>query len=101
MSDLEWLQNWYAEMCDGDWEHLYGVSIETLDNPGWHVRIDLRETAYATAELSPIHSDNGPTDWLNCSISNHIFDGCGDSSKLSSILATFRACIENHQIQFK
>jgi hypothetical protein len=31
---LPWLQGWYATQCDGDWEHEYGVSIETLDNPG-------------------------------------------------------------------
>ncbi|WP_239135544.1 Imm53 family immunity protein, partial [Actinoplanes derwentensis] len=27
---LTWLQGWYATQCDGDWEHEYGVSIETL-----------------------------------------------------------------------
>jgi hypothetical protein len=32
---LTWLQAWYAEQCDGDWEHQFGVSVETLDNPGW------------------------------------------------------------------
>jgi|GEM_PF-3181522 len=33
------LTNWYQNQCDGDWEHKYGVSIETLDNPGWIVKI--------------------------------------------------------------
>lgn len=28
------LQQWYHSMCDGDWEHCYGVKIETSDNPG-------------------------------------------------------------------
>ena len=31
---LEWLMNWYESNCDGDWEHSYGVKIESLDNPG-------------------------------------------------------------------
>jgi hypothetical protein len=31
---LEWLMRWYAAHCDGEWEHTYGVVIDTLDNPG-------------------------------------------------------------------
>jgi len=34
----------YRGQCDGDWEHSYGVKIETLDNPGWLVTIDLTDT---------------------------------------------------------
>ncbi len=35
---------WYSENCDGDWEHQYGVSVTTMDNPGWDVKIDVAET---------------------------------------------------------
>ena len=38
------LEEWYARQCNGDWEHHYGVRVETIDNPGWRVRIDLAET---------------------------------------------------------
>lgn len=41
---LNWLQAWYADQCNEDWEHEWGVKIETLDNPGWSVSIDLEET---------------------------------------------------------
>ena len=38
MSDeLSWLQQWYSAHCDGEWEHGFGVTIATLDNPGWSV----------------------------------------------------------------
>lgn len=37
--------NWYVRECDDDWEHSYGVKIDTLDNPGWTIAIDLRETS--------------------------------------------------------
>jgi hypothetical protein len=46
------LQEWYGEQCDGDWEHQSGICIETLDNPGWFVRIDLAGTALADRTLS-------------------------------------------------
>jgi hypothetical protein len=41
MSDdnLTWLTQWYLAECNDDWEHSYGV-----DNPGWTLKIDLRET---------------------------------------------------------
>src|SRR3954469_18783567 len=45
MSDvLDQLQRWYAQHCNGEWEHSYGISIQTLDNPGWRVKIDLHQT---------------------------------------------------------
>ncbi|KAA2301834.1 rhodanese-related sulfurtransferase, partial [Clostridioides difficile] len=25
MDTLKWIQSWYYENCDGDWEHSYGV----------------------------------------------------------------------------
>ncbi len=40
---LAWLQDWYRSRCDGTWEHSYGVKIDTLDNPGWLVTVDLGE----------------------------------------------------------
>jgi hypothetical protein len=44
MNQLEFLPKWYKSKCDGDWEHTYGIKIETLDNPGWIITIDLEET---------------------------------------------------------
>ena len=41
---IDWIENWYESHCDGDWEHDFGVSIDTLDNPGWLVKINLDDT---------------------------------------------------------
>ena len=41
---LIWMQDWYKKQCDGDWEHQNGIRIETIDNPGWKIVIDLVET---------------------------------------------------------
>jgi hypothetical protein len=41
MSTLARLEACYLRQCNGDWEHLYGITIETLDNAGWSVTIDL------------------------------------------------------------
>ena len=42
---LDWLMNWYSAQCDEDWEHQYGVKLETLDNPGWSLIIEYRALA--------------------------------------------------------
>ena len=41
---LTWLQNWYYQYCDGDWEHNENINIHTIDNPGWRITIDLEGT---------------------------------------------------------
>lgn len=38
---LTWLNSWYINQCNGDWEHSYGINIRTVDNPGWTLEIDL------------------------------------------------------------
>ena len=55
MELLKRLQNWYKMHCDGDWEHSYGVIIDTLDNPGWKLSVDLTDTLLEDAEFLPIH----------------------------------------------
>ncbi|WP_409304999.1 Imm53 family immunity protein [Peribacillus sp. SCS-155] len=43
MEALQWLQKWYLEECNGDWELEFGIRITTLDNPGWCSSICLEE----------------------------------------------------------
>ncbi len=44
LNSLDRLEQWFRSMCNGDWEHTYGIKILTLDNPGWIVAIELRDT---------------------------------------------------------
>ncbi|MFD3557186.1 immunity 53 family protein [Streptomyces goshikiensis] len=44
MIPFKFLQDWYVSACDGDWEHSYGIRIETTDNPGWMLVVDLEGT---------------------------------------------------------
>lgn len=46
------IQDWYKLNCNGDWEHSYGYSIATIDNPGWTIRIDLSETPLENLEFN-------------------------------------------------
>jgi hypothetical protein len=88
---LDWLQSWYASQCDGDWEHESGVTIETLDNPGWTIKIDLEETELADREYPGQRVARGEHDWVTAWTSEQTFRiACGPGN-LSEALTLFRA----------
>jgi len=97
---LERLQAWFQAQCDGDWEHHKGISIQSSDNPGWWVKIDLTGTALEDKPLAPIRrGDVGSLDpqppWLNCYVENGVFNGTGDPTTLEEIIDVFLAWAEN------
>ena len=93
MKELEHLQNWYASQCNGDWEHSFGVKIDTLDNPGWILEIDLIETDLSNEpfpEFKRGDSEEGP-DWVHCKVEVGKFLGYGGAKNLSELLQHFLA----------
>jgi hypothetical protein len=61
---LSALEKWYASQFDGEWEHGFGVRIETLDNPGWRVRIGLHRTKKQDAALPKVTLTRSQDDWI-------------------------------------
>lgn len=89
MSILQLLQDWYSRQCDGQWEHSFGIKIDTIDNPGWSVKIDLAETELSEKQVPEFKSERGSDDWIICSLKAGTFYGYGDPSKLESIISYF------------
>ena len=89
-TSLQWLQDWYRLQCNETWEHEHGISISTLDNPGWSVVIDLVGTDLAGSDMSPYTSDPSDTDWVFCKLEAGKFTAHGDPSKLDWIIDHFR-----------
>ncbi len=78
MNTVERLQKWYLSQCNGDWEHGYGVKIDTLDNPGWHISIDLVGTDLKLKSFTPVRTETTETDWITRKIEGDRFEGfCG------------------------
>ncbi|MFB6344112.1 immunity 53 family protein [Saccharicrinis sp. FJH62] len=72
---LERIQDWYKTNCNNDWEHTYGISISTLDNPGWTVRIDLRETALENINFNKDYQNElNENDWYKLRIENQVLE---------------------------
>jgi hypothetical protein len=59
---LGWLEQWYYDQCDGDWEHAYGIRIGTLDNPGWSLRFPVGPEFGATFSPQSWEADG---EWLD------------------------------------
>jgi hypothetical protein len=93
------LQRWYVSNCDGDWEHSWGVTITTLDNPGWHVKVNLEGTrmegkAFNAFEHGvgydlPEDPDNPEAAWIVCRVADNAFEAAGGPHQLAEIIATF------------
>lgn len=96
MRILEWISNWFALECNGDWEHENQIKIETSDNPGWIIQIDLRNTPWENFSIEYILHENSEDDWFGYSIKNKKFEASGDLSKLEFLLNKFRSIIENN-----
>ncbi|MFJ7423428.1 immunity 53 family protein [Streptomyces uncialis] len=87
---LDWLQSWYAQQCDGDWEHTWGVRIGTLDNPGWTVEIDLEDTDLEEREYSRQDIDRGTHDWVRTWTSGKTFYAACGPGNITETLTLFR-----------
>lgn len=90
MDIINWLQDWYKQNCDGDWEHSYGINIYTIDNPGWSVNIELTDTNLEFKNFETIQIYTNENNWINCKVANGKFIGSGDSDKLETILKIFK-----------
>ncbi len=95
MTSIERFQNWYKKQCETEWEHEYGISLESCDNPGWWLKIDVKKNRLDVLTFKEISRGIGKNghpsskDWIRCYIENDTFHGAGDPTKLDEILITF------------
>jgi hypothetical protein len=75
---LSLLEEWYAARCDGDWEHSWGVKIDTLDNPGWTISINLNDTRAESRNLERLKIVRTENDWIHYWVEKRSFQiRCG------------------------
>jgi hypothetical protein len=89
LSGIKQLEAWYAAHCNGQWEHQYGIRIDTLDNPGWSVVIDLAGTALAEVPFAEVKELDSDTEWMSCAVREQRFQGYGGPAMLHRILSVF------------
>lgn len=100
-SPLVRLQAWYARQCDSEWEHDHGITVQSCDNPGWWLKIDVTGTSLAQRQFDRV-AENVDTDgwqrgarWLDCRVTEGVWHGAGDETKLERILEIFLSWAES------
>ena len=89
MSLIQELQKWYLSQCDGTWEHSFGVKIDTLDNPGWSLKVDIRGTNLVARPFEKLERLGHPENWVQCQVTEERFEGHGGPFMLEEILSVF------------
>jgi hypothetical protein len=84
------ITRWYVSKCNKVWEHRYGITIESADNPGWVIKIDLIGT-----ELEGRHFDkidigtHSGTYWISAEVENGIFRAGCSPLQINFVLGIF------------
>lgn len=85
-----WLQAWYVAQCNDDWEHNHGITITTLDNPGWTATIDLAQTDLDPRTYTRRETHRSQDDWCVTWTENAIFHAACGPTNLAEALHEFR-----------
>lgn len=93
-SIVDWIQQWYINQCDGEWEHEYGIKVYTVDNPGWSVVIDLNHTTLEDLEMPYQLFEKSEDDWYGFSIQKNAYKASGDPTKLELLLKKFKEIVD-------
>jgi len=89
-SALRRLQRWFQAQCDGDWGHGEGIAIETLDNPGWSLKVSLADTPLEHKAFAELKRDyESETEWLTCFLRDGKFMGACGPQKLEEMMEVF------------
>ena len=83
------LQEWFLSQCNGDWEKKFGIRISTIDNPGWSLWIDLKNTQLENVPFPDKKIDISNDNWILCWLKNNQFQGGGGPLNLLDIIKAF------------
>ena len=97
MSIINWLEKWYESNCNGDWEHTFGVAISTLDNPGWHVQLNVIETTYEDVIFDDVIIERTDNDWVHCKKIEGNVECAGGPKNLGEMLEIIKKWMDKNK----
>lgn len=87
---VDFLTAWFADHCDGEWEHDLGISIETLDNPGWALDVRLEDTELEGVVADWRRVEKSAGSWLHWRSTGAVFEARCGVADLTTALEAFR-----------
>jgi hypothetical protein len=91
---LSFMTGWFADHCDGDWEHDLGIRLATLDNPGWALDVSIGDTELAGAATEWHRNDKSDLEWLHWRSTGEMFEARCGVADLPRALEAFRMFAE-------
>lgn len=80
---------WYVRQCVNDWHEDRGVKIDTLDNPGWSLRIDLNGTSLHQKSFQEVRIERSENDWVVARRNGDSFEALGGPENLNDMIESF------------
>ena len=89
MDAVSRLCSWYERQCTNDWHEDHGIRIDTLDNPGWSLKIDLKGTPLYERNFQEIQIERSQHDWILARKNGDIFESFGGPMALDEMIKIF------------
>ena len=91
MDALSELCRWYERQSVNDWQEDKGIAISSLDNPGWSLKIDLKDTDLQDEKFSSVDIKRSDRDWVVARRNDLKFEAFGGPGNLHEMISTFIA----------
>jgi hypothetical protein len=89
MSNVYKLCKWYESQCTDEWHEDHGIKIDTLDNPGWSLKIDLESTKLLERNFDELKVDRSERDWFVARKNGGVFEVFGGVANLDEMIGAF------------
>ena len=96
--DIIWLTQWFLTLCNGLWEDLYEVKLETTSDHGWGLSVDIADTELEEIKFTEIKAEDDNTNWIHCYVQGKVFHGYCSSSRMFEMIKIFRKWGEQYCI---
>lgn len=90
MDGFHWLQEWFEHNSLHEQVPEKLLTLSTLDNPGWILKVKVEETDLENRPFSNLQIDREDWDWYHCFVREGRFLGAGGSRNLVEILDVFQ-----------
>ena len=91
MSELAWLQMWLLENCCFDSDNYYKICIKTIDNPGWKVLIQVKDTYLENSSFEKmLVQRDDENDWFHCFVEGGEFRAFCGPKNLQEVICVFQ-----------
>ncbi|RUM27131.1 rhodanese-related sulfurtransferase [Rhizobium vallis] len=86
---------WFERQCIDEWHEDRGIKIDTIDNPGWSMKADLKGTVLQGKEFEEVRVERSERDWFVARRNGQTFEAFGGPTNLTEMIESFLAWAEN------